>query len=98
MGLPCLNCEQEVEPSEAQTFAGVFTCKACFEIATRLEQRALKDLQALTVQLRESIRLALIEKRLQLGPQLPLEDVSKADLLRAVVHLQEVKEKKDRAT
>lgn len=98
MGLPCLNCEQEVEPNEAQTFAGVFTCKTCFEVATRLEQRALKDLQALTVQLRESIRLALVEKRLQLGPQTPLEDVSKADLLRAVLRLQEAKEKKERAT
>jgi len=87
--LPCMNCQKPVEPSSAKTFAGVFVCPVCFLTAERLEQRATQELKALLTMQREAIRIALIERRLVLGPAEPLRDLSKKEVLEQVLQLAE---------
>lgn len=90
-----MNCQTPVGPNEGKFFAGVFCCPGCHTTATRLYERAEGELRALLVMLQESIRLALVEQRLQLGSE-AIADIPKADLLRAVTQLQEAKEQRDK--
>lgn len=89
MGLPCMNCQQPVDPNNAQVFSGVFVCPTCFTMATRLFDRSKKELNDLLLMLQEGIRIALIEGRLQFreGPDVGL---SKKEVLEAIVKLQEM--------
>lgn len=87
--LPCLNCQTPVESEKAKTFAGVFVCPTCYEVAARLEQRGTKELKALLTVQRDAIRIALIERRLVLGPADPLREVSKREVLEQIVKLTE---------
>lgn len=86
--LPCMNCTTPVSPEEAKIFAEVFVCPTCFKVAECLYNKGSADLRALLSMMKEAIRIALIEGRLQLSEQ-SLQDVSKTDLLRAIVDLQE---------
>lgn len=87
--LPCLNCQTPVEPKDAKIFAEVFVCPQCFSVAERLEQRAAEELKALLLILREAIRVALIERRLILGPAEPLRDLTKKEVLEQIITLAE---------
>lgn len=91
-----MNCSKPVGSDEGKFFAGVFCCSSCSTVAQRLFERGEKELKALLLMLRESIRIALIEQRLQHEPNESVSDIPKADLLRAIVQLQEAKEQRDK--
>lgn len=87
-GLPCLNCQKEVGDNAGKIFAGCFVCPTCFEIASRLEARLDGELKRMLVMLRESIRIAIVERRLVLGPAAAARDLSKKEVLEAIIQLQ----------
>jgi len=86
--LTCLNCNAEVPADQGQFFAAVFVCASCFSMASRLHERSMHELQMLQTMLREAIRLSLLEGRLRLSGA-PDQEVSKRDVLRAIVQLAE---------
>lgn len=86
--LPCLNCQKMVGGSDALIFEGVYCCPSCHAVASRALTRLEAELRSLLVLARESIRVSLIERRLHL-PDKPEEDISKTDLLQAIVELQQ---------
>lgn len=88
MQLRCLNCNQEVPADQGKIFAEVFVCGACFSMATRLYERSMHELKMLQTMLREAIRLALLEGRLNFSAG-PDQEVPKRDVLRAIVELAE---------
>lgn len=94
-GLGCMNCGLEIDPSEAQVFAGVFCCPICFLNATRLDERMARELDALKLMGREAIRISLATGKLHFGEQ-KIEDMNKTELLRAIVQLQEAEEARRR--
>jgi hypothetical protein len=87
-GLRCLNCPRTVPTNEAKVFAGVFVCPTCHDTAERLYRRSEGELRMLLLMLKESIRIALVEGRLHVGER-SVEEVSKTDLLRMMVRLEE---------
>lgn len=87
-GLCCLNCHKTVPTSDAKVFAEVFVCSTCHDTAERLYQRSEGELRMLLLMLKESIRVALVEGRLHVGER-SVEEVSKTDLLRMMVRLEE---------
>ena len=89
MGLPCLNCQADVPGESALFFAGVFVCGDCHAIATRLLERGEQELRRMLTMQQEAIRIALINGQLRLGPAEVLEEIPKADLLKAIVDLVE---------
>lgn len=70
-------------------FAQVYICDSCFTIATRMEQQIDSQLRRMQVFLRESIRVALVEGKLNLATASGVEEVPKADVLRMIVKLSE---------
>ena len=88
--LHCLNCKADVPADEGRIFAQVFVCPRCFSLAESFYERSLYELRRLEVALRESVRLALLEGRLQFSAA-PDHDLSKRDVLRAVVLLEELR-------
>ena len=86
----CLNCKAKVEPDVAKFFEGVFVCATCAELAERFYARGKKELQQLLVMQKEAIRIALVEGTFHFGSE-PDQDVTKTDLLRAIVQLEEVR-------
>ena len=90
-GIPCMNCRKEVEQQDGKVFAEVFVCPTCYELAGRLYDRCEGELNRLLLMLREAIRIALVEGKLQYGPALPLDEVPKAELLKMIVELTEKK-------
>lgn len=91
IGLPCMNCQQQVAEKDGKVFAGAFVCPACHEMAERLYSRCDGELRRLLLLLREAIRIAIVEGRLQYGPATPLEDVPKEELLKMIAELTEKK-------
>lgn len=91
MALPCVNCNQPVQQQDAKFFHGVFVCGTCHTMAESLYSRASQELKNLLLMLQESIRIALIEHRLQFREGVDAE-LSKKEVLEAIVRLQEMKE------
>jgi hypothetical protein len=87
-GLPCLNCQKQVGANAGKIFAGCFVCPTCFEVASRMETRLEGELKRMLVMLRESIRIAIVERRLVLGPADAARDLSKKEVLEAIIELQ----------
>lgn len=94
--LPCMNCKEPVAHDDAHLFQGVFVCKNCHSIATRAYARLEGELKMMLTLAGETIRLALIEGRFQLGPH-EAGDIPKSELLRSLVTLAEKKNKKQEA-
>ncbi len=88
--LTCINCKKGVPAEESQFFDGVFVCKRCGVMAQRVYERGQKELQQLLLVFKETVRIALIEGRLHFGESAEPE-VSKTDLLRTIVRLEEEK-------
>lgn len=88
--LQCLNCQRDVAPDEGRLFAQVFVCPRCFTMAERLHDRSMRELAMLQTMCREAIRVALVQGRLQFATG-PDEEVSKTDVLRAIVQLEEAR-------
>lgn len=86
--LRCMNCKEGVGPDEGRLFAEVFVCTTCFAMAERVHSRCLQELKMLQMVLREAIRVALVEGRLQF-PTGPDVEVSKRDVLQAILQLTE---------
>jgi hypothetical protein len=61
----------------------------CFSVAERLEARATEELKSLLTIQREAIRVALLERRLTLGPAEPTRDLTKKEVLEQVIQLAE---------
>lgn len=91
-----MNCDAEVDPGEAQVFASVFCCPGCYVSATRLDERMTRELDALKIMGREAIRISLSTGKLHFGEQ-KVEDMSKTELLRAIVQIQEAEELRKRS-
>ena len=49
------------------------------------------ELNRLLLLLREAIRIALVEGKMQFGPALPMDEIPKADLLKMIAELTEKK-------
>lgn len=65
VGLPCVNCGQEVSPDEAKIFEQVFVCPECHAIAERLSARAEQTLTLMRGLLRTCLRQAILKQELQ---------------------------------
>lgn len=90
-GIDCMNCRCKVEQEDARVFAEVFVCSSCYQMAERLFTRCEGELKKLLLLLRESIRIALVEGKLQYGQSASLEEVPKAELLKMIVEMTEKK-------
>lgn len=93
--MPCVNCKQPVEPQDAKFFHSVFICGTCHTMAERLYSRASQELKNLLLMLQESIRISLIEGRLQFREGIDM-GLSKKEVLEAIVQLQEMKDEHTR--
>ena len=87
MGLPCLNCQQEVAPDEAKFFAECFLCPACYLIAERTLQQGQRELHYLLVSLKELVRLAILRGELRLPPAAEQATERKMNVVDALVEL-----------
>lgn len=86
MGLACVNCGADVESDEAKFYAQVFVCPTCYAIAEHLHQKGEQELKMMLVMLKECIRLAIVQKRLQFPPQ-HLEEMPRKDLFEELAKL-----------
>lgn len=84
-----MNCQRALREDEAKFFAAVFVCSDCHFMAERLFTRARKELNQLLVVMKESIRLALIEGRLQFSNTVQVDEVSKKELIQNMMDLAE---------
>lgn len=90
-GLPCMNCRRHVDQAAGHVFAEVFVCPECFKMAEHLYTKCDAELRRLQLLLREAIRIALVEGKLQLGPARALEEIPKSELLTMIAELTEKK-------
>ena len=88
--LPCTNCQTPVPPNEAKIFARVFLCSTCHRVASRLKQRAREVVEQLLVLQDDAIRVALIEHRLVVGPEFPLTEPTKREILEQILTFEEI--------
>lgn len=95
MALSCLNCHETVPEDKVRIFAGVFCCSVCHQRAERLYKNLQTELDRMLLMMRESIRIAIIEGKLHYGTADGTE-LSKTELLRAAVQLQELKDSHDK--
>lgn len=96
--LSCMNCKKQVLQQDAKIFASVYVCSSCYDKAERIYAKCEAELRRLLLMLREAIRIALVEGRLQFAEGKPLEEVPKAELLKMIVELSGKKEKIDAAS
>lgn len=99
MGLPCTNCQADVDPQEVKFFGAraggpsqgpapsIFVCKECYALAELFHERGLSQAKQLVALLVESIQLAILEKRLKLGPVPPHRDLTKREVFEAIQQL-----------
>lgn len=92
MALPCMNCQQPVSDKSAKFFHGTLVCDKCHVMAERLYDRARKELTDLLVMLQEGIRIAIIERRLEFREGTGTEEMSKKEVLEAIVRLKDMKD------
>jgi hypothetical protein len=105
VGLPCANCDKDTNPQDAKFFGApgngkappheaIFVCSECYAMADLFRKRALEQLKSFMTLTEECIRLALIEKRLRLGPLQPQRDLTKREVFESLLH---IVEKRDEA-
>ena len=87
VGLPCVNCQEEVDPADAKMFAQVYVCPSCHLMAERLYTRGEQELKMMLLLLKESIRLAIVRKELQFMQRLEDDAVPKEELLTELARL-----------
>lgn len=90
--LCCMNCKQPVEQDKAKLFAEVFVCESCHAMAVHFWLRMERELQYLLTMAKESIRLSLLTGKFSF-PEGEAQDVSKTDVLQAILQLHEAREK-----
>lgn len=92
--LHCMNCKKEVLAAEAKLFAQVFVCPDCFTQAEHFWLRLDMELRYLQTMAKESIRLALVEGKFSF-PEGVASDISKRDVLQAIIEMHEARENKE---
>jgi len=91
--LNCVNCKVPVTEQQAKFFASVFLCPTCYERAERFYRRSEGELKMLLLVLKERIRTDLIGGRFFAGEaEKSPEEVSKTDLFRMMVRLEQQRE------
>ena len=80
-GLKCLNCHKVIQSGDAKIFAEVLVCPTCWFMSTRLYERAQQDLRRTLVIMREVIRLALVQGKLQFWSADQIKGLSRSQLL-----------------
>jgi hypothetical protein len=76
-----MNCRKEVLPNEGKLFAEVFVCPDCYLVAERMMDRALKELKLVLVMMKDTIRVGLLNGKLQFRTPEELRVVKKSDFL-----------------
>ena len=89
-GLPCMNCRRQVSQLEGKFFAQVFCCPTCFSISERLLQTAQQELEGMLLIMKEAIRIALIEQKLDLRQDVTV--LNKKQLFEEIVRLDTLRE------
>lgn len=79
MGLPCVNCGADVSQKDVKFFAQILVCPDCYLVAERLFSRGKKELSMLLLLLKESIRVAIVQKQLQFSPKI-IDDMPQEDI------------------
>ena len=77
--LPCVNCGNEVPEKDVKFFAQILVCPDCYFMSERLYSRGKKELSMLLLLLKESIRVAIVQKQLQFSPKI-IDDMPQEDL------------------
>lgn len=101
--LLCTNCDAPVPPADAKFFGApgdgrappheaVFVCPACYEMAALFRRRAVEQLKSFLTLTEECLRLALVEKRLRLGPLQPQRELSKKEVFESLLQIVEKKD------
>ena len=108
MGMPCTNCSCDVDPKDAKFFgasgtgevphAAVFVCPDCYATAELFDQRAREQLKAFLTLSRECIRLAIVERRLFIGPLQPARELTKREVFQSLLHLLEKRDETKKTT
>jgi hypothetical protein len=91
-----MNCDAPIAAGEMKLFAEVCVCEGCYNMATRMHERALKELKVVLVMMKESIRLALLQKKLQFRTPEELQNVKKPELLGELGRLVEAAQERQR--
>jgi DNA-directed RNA polymerase subunit RPC12/RpoP len=84
VGLSCVNCKREVVAGEEKFFDKVYLCPDCHRIALRVLEKGERELKMMLMVLRESIRLAIVQHKLQFNEQ-NLDDMKEEDMV-SVLH------------
>lgn len=92
--LPCMNCKKPVVQADAKLFAQVFVCPDCHMQAVHFWERLDRELRYLQTMAQESIRLALIEGKFSF-PEGAAADVSKQEVLQAILGMHTAREAKE---
>jgi hypothetical protein len=90
IGAKCKNCGNPVG-ADGKLFAEVFVCPTCYAIAERVFERGAMLLRRISVLLRDTIRYALMNGKLDFSSA-SAEKVGDGDLLRRIVGLYTEKE------
>ncbi len=80
-----MNCHVDVPSGTAKAFKGVYVCSDCHKLAERALENLERELRSLLTLAGESIRIALIEGRLQFSQATPGEELSKKQILEAIL-------------
>lgn len=68
MDVPCVNCKVEFDADKGQWWEKIFLCPDCCRTAERINKRGEARLRWMLSILKAAIKDALLEGRLQLGP------------------------------
>lgn len=91
-----MNCQRDIPPNKGEFFMEVFVCPDCKCVAERVYERSQQDVKHLLLLMKEVIRMALMEGRLQFQDPKQVEEVSRSDLISRLAELAEKVRKKGR--
>jgi hypothetical protein len=91
--LSCMNCKTPVANGGGKFFAEVFLCDNCHAQAAHFWERTTRELTHLLTISKEAIRLTLISGKFSF-PEGPQGDLSKRDVLQAVLDMEEAREQR----
>lgn len=83
-----MNCQADITSGQAKIFRGVLVCSDCHKLAERVLENLERELRQLLTLAGESVRVALIEGRLQFAEAGPGGDLSKKQILEAILKQQ----------
>lgn len=93
--LGCMNCGKATDTNNTKFFAAVLLCPDCHTMAEHFYQRCEKELRYLLTMLKESIRVALLQKQFSFQEG-PAGDVPKKAVLEEILRMVEAKNQHDK--